>query len=224
MWLPGSFGIAPALSQGDAECLLFSFASIKKKKKKSFDHTTRLRRRSSTPWIYIDKRVFAFLFFLLFVAVPTCDRCAGCRAVSVTNTLSEERVSNDKRGGRFCHLTAAANEQKSQWLLHQRCHFVHVTTWRWLLDFTRENIKTSETKKISLLLLQIFSNFYLFFLDIVVDRQLVSGVFVCYTDNCDIKKTETLISSSGSLLNIESKCSFSTVTVTDALYLTTPQS
>lgn len=133
-----------------------------KKKKKSFDHTTRLRRRSSTPWIYIDKRVFAFLFFLLFVAVPTCDRCAGCRAVSVTNTLSEERVSNDKRGGRFCHLTAAADEQKSQWLLHQRCHFVHVTTWRWLLDFTRENIKTSETKKFSLLLLQIFSNFYLF--------------------------------------------------------------
>lgn len=134
-----------------------------KKKKKSLDHTTRLRRRSSTPWIYIDKRVFAFLFFLLFVAVPTCDRCAGCRAVSVTNTLSEERVSNDKRGGRFCHLTAAANEQKSQWLLHQRCHFVHVTTWRWLLDFTRENIKTSETKKISLLLLQIFSNFYFLF-------------------------------------------------------------
>lgn len=140
----------------------FHLPPLKKKKKKVWttrrDSDAEVQRRE-----FISINVFLlFFFFLLFVAVPTCDRCAGCRAVSVTNTLSEERVSNDKRGGRFCHLTAAANEQKSQWLLHQRCHFVHVTTWRWLLDFTRENIKTSETKKISLLLLQIFSNFYLF--------------------------------------------------------------
>lgn len=93
---------------------MFSFASIKKKKKKVSttrrDSDAEVQRRE-----FISINVFLlFFFFLLFVAVPTCDRCAGCRAVSVTNTLSEERVSNDKRGGRFCHLTAAADEQKSQ--------------------------------------------------------------------------------------------------------------
>ena len=57
--------------------------------------------------------LFIFLLFsFFFVAVTTCDCCAECRAVSVTDTLSEERVSNDKRGGWFYHLTAAANEQK----------------------------------------------------------------------------------------------------------------
>lgn len=51
-----------------------------KKKKKSLDHTTRLRRRSSTPWIYIDKRVFAFLFF--FVVCCGTNLWSLCRVQS----------------------------------------------------------------------------------------------------------------------------------------------
>lgn len=46
-------------------------------------------------------------------ALTTCDYCAKCKSgsSSVTNTLSEERVSNDKEGRRFYHLTAGANMQ-----------------------------------------------------------------------------------------------------------------
>lgn len=58
----------------------FHLPPLKKKKKKSFDHTTRLRRRSSTPWIYIDKRVFAFLFF--FVVCCGTNLWSLCRVQS----------------------------------------------------------------------------------------------------------------------------------------------
>lgn len=64
---------------------------------KSLGHTMRSSRREFRPINVISS------------ALTTCDYWVECKGGS--NTLSEERVSNDKRQRCFYHLTAAANKQ-----------------------------------------------------------------------------------------------------------------
>lgn len=90
-----------------AECLLFSFGSIKKFRPHNETSSLRVHTVNLYP---INFYFFSFNNLLLLRKVEKNSLLVFC-FFFVTNTLNEDCVTNDKKEKMIYHLTAVANEQ-----------------------------------------------------------------------------------------------------------------